>query len=50
MTEESPKFMMKEENEGLSSALLRHGMTMEEEGVVNREEVFIRVTVDQKAE
>ena len=44
MTEESPKFMMKEENEGLSSALLRHGVTMEEEGIVT-----IIASVDQEA-
>ena len=44
MTEEIPKFMMKEENEGLSSALLRHGMTMEEDGMVT-----IIASVDQEA-
>ena len=44
MTEEIPKFMMKEENEGLSSALLRHGMTMEEERMVT-----IIACVDQEA-
>ena len=46
MTEEIPKaseFMMKEENEGLSSALLRHGMTLEE-GLVT-----IIASVDQEA-
>ena len=47
MTAEIPKaptFMMKEENEGLSSALLRHGMTLEEEGLVT-----IIASVEQEA-
>ena len=47
MTEEIPKvseFMMKEENENLSSALLRHGMTLEEDGLVT-----IIASLDQEA-
>ena len=47
MTEEIPQastFIMKNENEGLSSALLRHGMTLEEEGMVT-----IIANVDQEA-